>query len=52
LRAAFNETMKYVPVADDVVQKPTTTGGVDAIEVTIRNADSPNETRTTTTSYP
>jgi monoterpene epsilon-lactone hydrolase len=42
LRAAFNETMKYVPVADDVVQKPTTIGGVDAVEVTIRDADSTN----------
>ncbi len=42
LRAAFNETMKYVPVPDDVVQKPTTIGGVDAIEVTIRDADPTN----------
>ena len=42
LRAAFNETMKYVPVPDDVVQKPTTIGGVNAIEVTIRDADPTN----------
>ncbi len=40
LRAAFNELMKYVPVADDVEQRPTTIGGVDALEVTIRGADS------------
>ena len=38
LRAAFNETMKYVPVADDVVRKPTTVGGVGAIDVTIGDA--------------
>ena len=40
LRAAFNELMQYVPVADDVEQRPTTIGGVDAVEVTIRGADS------------
>lgn len=42
LRAAFNESMKYVPVADDVVRKTTTIGVVDAVEVTIRDADSTN----------
>ena len=42
LRAAFNETMKRVPVADDVEQSPTTIGGVDAVEVTIRDADATN----------
>jgi epsilon-lactone hydrolase len=42
LRGAFNDTMKYVPVADDVVQKPTTIGGVNTIEVTIRDADATN----------
>jgi acetyl esterase/lipase len=40
LRAAFEETMKRVPVKDDVEQSPTTIGGVDAHEVTIRGADS------------
>jgi epsilon-lactone hydrolase len=40
LRAAFNELMQYVPVADDVEQRATTIGGVDAVEVTIRGADS------------
>jgi monoterpene epsilon-lactone hydrolase len=39
LRAAFNELMKYVPVADDVEQRPTTIGNVDAVEITIRGAD-------------
>jgi acetyl esterase/lipase len=42
LRAAFNELMAYVPVADDVDQKPTTIGGVNAVEVTIRGTDSTN----------
>ena len=42
LRAAFNETMKYVPIAEDVEQHRTTIGGVDAIEVTIRGANSSN----------
>jgi epsilon-lactone hydrolase len=42
LRAAFDETMKRVPVADDVEQSPTTIGGVDAVEVMIREADSSN----------
>jgi monoterpene epsilon-lactone hydrolase len=42
LRAAFNELMAYVPVADDVDQNPTTIGGVNAIEVTIRGADAAN----------
>jgi acetyl esterase/lipase len=39
LRAAFNELMARVPVAGDVHQKPTTIGGVDAIDVTIRDLD-------------
>jgi len=34
--------MKRVPVADDVEQRPTTIGGVDAVEVTIHDADSSN----------
>jgi monoterpene epsilon-lactone hydrolase len=42
LRAAFNEAMKYVPVAEDVEQHRTTVGGVDAIEVTIRGMNSSN----------
>ena len=42
LRAAFNELMSYIPVAGDVDQKPTTIGGVDAIEVTIRGTDAAN----------
>jgi acetyl esterase/lipase len=42
LRAAFDETMKYVPVADDVVQKSTMIGGVDAVEVTVRDTDASN----------
>jgi acetyl esterase/lipase len=42
LRAAFNELMAYVPVAGDVDQKPTTIGGVNAIEVTIRETDAAN----------
>jgi len=39
LRTAFNELMAHVPVADDVDHEPTTIGGVNAIEVTIRGAE-------------
>jgi epsilon-lactone hydrolase len=39
LRARFNELMARIPVPDDVQQRPTTIGGVDAIEVTARGAD-------------
>jgi len=39
LRAAFNDLMARVPVAGDVHQKPTTIGGVGALEVTIQGAD-------------
>jgi monoterpene epsilon-lactone hydrolase len=42
LRAAFNQLMAYVPVADDVDQNPTTIGGVNAVEVTIRGTDPAN----------
>jgi monoterpene epsilon-lactone hydrolase len=42
LRAAFNALMAYVPVASDVDQKPTTIGGVSAVEVTIRGTDAAN----------
>jgi epsilon-lactone hydrolase len=39
LRAAFNELMAHVPVADDVDHEPITIGGVNAIDVTIRGAE-------------
>src|SRR5258705_8744730 len=39
LRAAFNELMARVPVAGDVDQKPTTIGGVNAIDVAIRGLE-------------
>ena len=42
LRAEFNDVMARVPVAGDVHQKPTTIGGVGAIEVTIQGADAAN----------
>ena len=42
LRAAFNQLMAYVPVADDVDQQPTTIGGVSGIEITIRGTDAEN----------
>ena len=42
LRAGFNEVMAGVPVAGDVRQKPTTIGGVGAIEVTIQDRDDSN----------
>jgi monoterpene epsilon-lactone hydrolase len=42
LRAAFNDVMARVPVAGDVRQKPTTIGGVGAIEVTIHGTDAAN----------
>jgi epsilon-lactone hydrolase len=35
LRAAFNQLMSYVQVPADIQQKPTSIGGVGAIEVTI-----------------
>src|SRR5712675_1722457 len=34
--------MAYVPVADDVDQKPTTIGGVSGVEVTIRGTEAAN----------
>ena len=34
LRASFNELMAHIPAPDDVRQRPTTIGGVSAIEVT------------------
>jgi monoterpene epsilon-lactone hydrolase len=42
LRSAFSDLMARIPVADDVQQKPSTIGGVDAIEVTIRDTAAAN----------
>jgi monoterpene epsilon-lactone hydrolase len=42
LRVAMNDLMARVPVAGDVDQKPTTVGGVDAIDVTIQGIDTAN----------
>jgi monoterpene epsilon-lactone hydrolase len=42
LRAAFNDLMARVPVAADIDQKPTTIGGVGALEVTIEGTDAVN----------
>jgi acetyl esterase/lipase len=42
LRAAFNELMAQVPVPADVQHRPTTIGGVDAVEVTVQGRDADN----------
>jgi monoterpene epsilon-lactone hydrolase len=42
LRAAFNEVMARVPVPADVNHRPTTIGGVDAVEVTVQGRDADN----------
>jgi monoterpene epsilon-lactone hydrolase len=42
LRVAFNDLMARVPVADDVNHAPTTIGGVNAVDVTIRGIDTAN----------
>jgi acetyl esterase/lipase len=42
LRAAFNEVMAQVPVPADVHHRPTTIGGVDAVEVTIQGSAADN----------
>jgi epsilon-lactone hydrolase len=42
IRAALDELMTRVPVADDVEHVPTTIGGVNAIDVTIRGVDTAN----------
>ena len=42
LRAAFNEVMAQVPVPADVQHRPTTIGGVDAVEVTVQGRDADN----------
>jgi acetyl esterase/lipase len=39
LRASFDELMARIPVPDDVQHRPTTIGGVGAIEVTVPGAD-------------
>ena len=39
LRAGFDEVMARVPVPGDVEQRPTSLGGVSAVEVTIRGVD-------------
>ncbi len=38
LRVAFDDLMARIPVPDDVQRRPTTIGGVDAIQVTVRGA--------------
>ena len=42
MRAELDDVMARVPVADDVDHEPTTIGGVNAIDVTIRGTDSAN----------
>jgi epsilon-lactone hydrolase len=42
LRAAFNDLMAQIPVAGDVDHVPTTVGGVNAEDVTIRGIDTAN----------
>ena len=42
LRAAFNDLMAHIPVAGDVEHVPTTIGGVDAVDVTIRGMTTAN----------
>jgi epsilon-lactone hydrolase len=42
VRAAFNEVMARVPAPADVHHRPTTIGGVDAIEVTVQGRDADN----------
>jgi epsilon-lactone hydrolase len=42
LRAGFNEVMAHVPVPGGVRQRPTTIGGVGAVEVTIQGTDASN----------
>ena len=39
LRVAFNDVMARIPVASDVDHVPTTIGGVNAVDVTIRGTD-------------
>jgi acetyl esterase/lipase len=42
LRVAFNDVMARIPVASDVDHVPTTIGGVNAVDVTIRGIDTAN----------
>jgi acetyl esterase/lipase len=42
LRAAFNALMAQIPVPPDLHQRPMTIGGVDAIEVTVRDTEAEN----------
>jgi monoterpene epsilon-lactone hydrolase len=42
LRVAFNDLMARIPVASDVDHVPTTIGGVNAVDVTIRGIDTAN----------
>ena len=42
LRAAFNDLMARIPVASDVDHVPTTIGGVNAFDVTMRGIDTAN----------
>jgi hypothetical protein len=39
LRVAFNDLMARIPVASDVEHVPTTIGGVNAVDITIRGID-------------
>jgi epsilon-lactone hydrolase len=42
LRVALNDVMARIPVANDVHHVPTTIGGVNAVDVTIRGIDTAN----------
>jgi epsilon-lactone hydrolase len=42
LRSGFEEAMRHIPIADDVQRTDIDLGGVDAIEVSIKGADSSN----------
>jgi epsilon-lactone hydrolase len=42
LRAAFDELMSRAPVPADLQPRPTTLGGVDAVEVTVQGGDADN----------
>lgn len=42
LRVALNDVMARIPVANDVHHVPTTIGGVNAVDVTVRGIDTAN----------
>jgi acetyl esterase/lipase len=42
VRAAFDELMARVPIPADVQHRPTTIGGVDAVEVVVQGTDADN----------